>query len=181
MSHTRKLRRATAVLAGVLAGMGGAAAVPGADSGAVYRWTDDRGVVHFSDSPPERPPPDTRVMPLPRLPPAAHPEAQPFSVINQARRMAEERRARERARLEELRARAEVERARAQAPPLRGPEEGSGAGRRYIVPLYPPAHRRFGRPDLREFPEGHPAYRPYRGPRPTTPPPRSGSLVPGRR
>jgi hypothetical protein len=161
--------------------MAGAAVIAGPGGSAVYRWTDGQGVVHFSDSPPAHAPADTRVLPLTSPPPPADAEADLFSVINQARRMAEERRARERARLEELRVRAELERAAARAPrPPEGGEDGADAvGRHYLVPLYAPFYRRFPRPDLREFPEGHPAYRPYPW-RPARSTPRTGRLVPGR-
>jgi hypothetical protein len=170
-----------AALAGLLIAAAGWPAATWAAGPPVYRWTDEHGVVHFSDSPPQGPGSDARVLPPPPSYRAADPREEYFSIINQARRMAEERRARERARLDELRARAEIEAAERDPGPPGDAGEASESRRSYIVPVHPRFHRRGLRADFREFPEGHPAFRPHPWHRHPPSPPRAGRLVPLRR
>ena len=169
------------MLAGALLCAAGVATGPAvAQERAVYRWTDEAGVVHFSDSPPRGPAPKVQTYPL--MPPSAYsdPRQDFFSIINQAQRMAEERRARERARREELEARAELERARREAYPPRSEEGRREESQGYLVPVFPRHLRRFPRTDLREHPFGHPAFSPHPRHRhkPSGPPePRTGRLM----
>ncbi len=128
----------------------------------VYRWTDASGEVHFSDRPPAgavpQPVEQVEVDPAP-----AAPQGEDYySVVNQARRMEEQR-------LERERQAAEIEALQRQAVPppepprpARAEEEGVSRGIWVGPPVYwgPgawPGHRPPHRPDW-EYPE-----RPYPG------------------
>jgi hypothetical protein len=145
----------------------------------VYRWTDPSGAVHFSDHPPPGGRP-SEPMDL-GLPPSAPPEAGQddyYSVVNQARRLEEQR-------LERERQAAEVEALRRQAEPAPAPprEESSGAERGPVW-IGPPYYSGPGGwPPHRPKPPGwHP---PPQGPwppglRPEPPPPSFGLDTRGR-
>jgi hypothetical protein len=66
----------------------------------VYTWRDDDGVTHFSEERPENPPADIQTFELDVIRPAASAFDNYYSVVNQARRMEEDRRKRERDALE---------------------------------------------------------------------------------
>ena len=66
----------------------------------VYVWRDATGVTHFSEEYPKNPPADIQTVELDAPPPGANSFDNYYSVVNQARRMAEERRKREREALE---------------------------------------------------------------------------------
>jgi hypothetical protein len=66
----------------------------------VYVWRDAKGVTHFSEECPENPPADIQTIELDAPRPAANSFDNYYSVINQARRMGEERRKREQDALE---------------------------------------------------------------------------------
>jgi hypothetical protein len=63
---------------------------------AVYKWRDEHEVTHFSQKPPRKLPQDLEIIELDAPRPAPHALADYYSVINQARRMEEDRRKRER-------------------------------------------------------------------------------------
>lgn len=66
----------------------------------VYTWRNDNGVTHFSEERPEYPPADIQTIELDVPRPAANVFDNYYSVVNQARRMEEDRRKRERDALE---------------------------------------------------------------------------------
>lgn len=136
----------------------------------VYRWTDASGEVHFSDRPPagavQHPLEQVEVAPLP----AAPQTDDYYSVVNQARRMEEQR-------LERERQAAEIEVLQRQAAPpepvqpARPADQGVSHGIWIAPPVYwgPgtwPGHRPPHRPGW-EYPE-----RPYPGPGHRPPPDR---------
>jgi hypothetical protein len=72
-----------------------------AQEGRLYKWQDEQGRVHYSDRPPRDDASSVEVRPLPRQGPAVErPEDDYYSVENQARRMEQQRKAREAARKE---------------------------------------------------------------------------------
>lgn len=147
----------------------------------LFRWVDPQGRPHFSD----RPPPDAAQTPeeiaVPRfIEPELSAAEDPYSILNQTKRLEEARRERERERAEAQRRAREDELQRRQleawrnAPPAQdvaAPQIVYGFPRRYPPPRpnWPYHYRRPGPPSLWE--PDHPAYRP--------PPPRP--LPPGAR
>jgi hypothetical protein len=86
----------------------------------VYKWVDADGVTHYSESRPASPGTTHGTVELePVPPPASDLEADYYSVINQARRMQEERLERERVRASMMRAEAEARRAEAEIDAIR--------------------------------------------------------------
>jgi len=98
----------------------------------VYRWTDADGIVHFSDTRPENDSAETLVV-RETTPEDYDPAADPYSIVNQAERLAEnrERLAKEREEREEIR-RERVERI------IIYEREPDYRYRAYFGPWYPP-------------------------------------------
>ncbi|WP_200376194.1 DUF4124 domain-containing protein [Thiocystis violacea] len=67
-------------------------------SESLYRWVDGQGQVNFSDQPPPTSTGPVEVQTLPAVPAAKTPADDRYSVVNQARRMEEERLQREQVR-----------------------------------------------------------------------------------
>jgi hypothetical protein len=88
---------------------------PAAAGDVVYRWVDEDGITHFSDSPPAARTTaqgDVESIALPEnLPAAVNPAEDYYSIVNQWKRMREERNEREKLALEEERLRLEQSRA----------------------------------------------------------------------
>ena len=88
---------------------------PAAAGDVVYRWVDEGGVTHFSDSPPaaqNTPQGGVESLSLPdNFPVAANPTGDYYSIINQWKRMREERNEQEKLALEQERLRLEQTRA----------------------------------------------------------------------
>jgi hypothetical protein len=110
----------------------------------LFRWLDDKGQVHFSDTPPAdaRLPVEIQPVPVPATS-GAPPADDRYSVINQAKQLEGERQQREQARAEETarqlereRLRAELEEARARA---RQAEQEANTAEKpvYVQPPYP--------------------------------------------
>lgn len=138
-----------------------------AQTAPLYRWVDEEGGVHFSDQPPAAGTRRTQSQSLRRpdyAEPIRAPEQDPYSILNQAKRLEAQRRQREderRKRKKQQREfqlekrRLEVERERANQPLRSAP-----------VLVYPRHHRRPpimpyhrpGPPSL--FDKDHPAFRP---------------------
>ena len=139
-----------------------------ATAGAVYTWTDDDGVTHFSETPPEDVTIETRRIEIDTPPAVQSPVTDDhFSVINQAQRMQQSRRENERARTERLQAEAEARRAAAEARAADRSYDDDDYSRRYYTPIWGsafwPGHRPGHRP-------GHPGHLPERpGNRPSRP------------
>ena len=120
-------------------------------AGDIYKWVDEDGVVHFSDT---RPADDTHVESLymgRTNPPDYDPSKDPYSIANQAERIGETW-----SRLEEEReARREKQREDAQQQPTYAYQPYDPYYAHYRYPYY--------RPGLR--PPSHPGYRPpFQGP-----------------
>ena len=121
-------------------------------AGPVYRWTDEKGEVHFSDRPPDtgaRSAEEVEVAP----PPQGGAGDDYYSVVNQARRLEEQR-------LERERRQAEIELLQRQAaPPAPPPREErrdpDPGGTSHAIWVAPPAY--WG-------PGTSPGYRPPYGP-----------------
>ncbi len=161
-----------------------------ADPQPLYRWTDSEGSVHFTDQPPPGHAKAAEALVVPSYTaPALAPADDPYSILNQSKRMEaarkdlerERRERRERDREYALRQR-ELE-AREQA--LRAPPTDSAPVYAYPRPVHPrpPGRPGAGWPDHRPtpptlWPPEHPAYRPPRPPllRPAP----SAGVVPGR-
>ncbi len=144
--------------------------VTGAGSGAeVYRWTDPNGVVHFGDHPPADPAAgDIQPVPLASFGSGPHdPRDEYFSVVNQARRMTEQRIQEEKAWRERLEAQATLERER-RASEIVQQSEPPAPPEPYIIthPGVHPWRWPFPYTDFAEHPGGHPAYSPYWTPLP---------------
>jgi hypothetical protein len=158
--------------------------IPVASADMLYRWTDGQGQPHISDHPPPGDVGPTEQFHAPSYAAPDLPAADdPYSILNQAKRLEESRLRLTRERQEkqqrdreyELRRRELEARAAAQAAPASPPVY---AYRRPIYPR-PPTHRpprpdKPGRPWTLWEPE-HPAYRPY--PRPPSGPPRAAGSV----
>ncbi|MCB1788315.1 MAG: DUF4124 domain-containing protein [Chromatiaceae bacterium] len=145
-----------------------------ADDGLLYRWTDAQGQVHFGDQPPTSDHSSAQRFAAPRYqPPEQSPKDDPYSILNQAKRLEEARqrleqeRQAERERQREYRLR-ERELAERQAPTAEPPASAVIA---YPRPAYP--YRPRFRPHQVPQPPGslwepdHPAYRvpaPYPAP-----------------
>jgi len=132
-----------------------------------YRWTDPNGVVHFGD----HPPPGSAagdVQPISFAPIGSQPydpREEYFSVVNQARRMTEQRIQAEKAWRERLEAQARLERERRvteaqQSEPPAAPEPYL-----FTHPAVWPWRWPFPYTDFSQHPRGHPAYSPYWMPR----------------
>ncbi|EXJ15707.1 DUF4124 domain-containing protein [Imhoffiella purpurea] len=127
----------------------------------LYRWTDEAGQVHFSDRAPEASDRPVESMAMPESPGAARREGDPYSVINQTRRMEAERKARELARrrayldeLEERQRLAEIEAAEARTRQLEA-EAQRAREPVYVLPwgwLGRHHHHRPPRPRTQEYP-----------------------------
>lgn len=120
----------------------------------VYTWIDSAGTTHFSQTPPEDPSTEIRVLELPPPGPYAPAADDYYSVANQAARM-------EARRLEAEKLRAETEALRAQAaaaavgPPVAEPPAAPEYPYSYPYPVY-----RYPRRDWRPHhynPHHHPA------------------------
>lgn len=87
---------------------------PAAAGDVVYRWVDEDGITHFSDSPPaaqNMPRGGVKSLSLPdNFPEAINPNGDYYSIINQWKRMREERNEKEKLALEEERLRLEQSR-----------------------------------------------------------------------
>ena len=102
----------------------------------VYTWTDNRGVTHFSETPPPDMTVETRRMEI-DTPPAMRPplDDDHFSVINQARRMQQSRLENERARTERLQAEVQARRAAAEARAANRGHDNYNYRQPYYTPL----------------------------------------------
>ncbi len=129
----------------------------------VYRWTDSKGVVHFSDKPPAGSG-VTHLQPIalpgsgPRI---VDPRDEYFSVVNQARRMTAERLEQEKAWRERLEAEAQLQRERNAAEWEQAATQPAPPLEPYVVTQpfvhpWPWPYNRFSR-----HPGGHPVYSPY--------------------
>lgn len=142
-----------------------------ASAATVYTWTDDRGVTHFSETPPPDRMADTRRLEI-DAPPAMGPafDDDYFSVINQARRMQQSRLENERARVERLKAEAQAKRAAAQARAARRSDDEYYYREPWYTPIYSyprhPWYRPGFRPGFRPGVPGHLPSRPGPGPGP---------------
>jgi hypothetical protein len=134
-----------ALLCGALVGVGAAFA----EEKVLYRWIDSKGRTHFSDRPPAGPVERIEEQSVPLVPPQPSAAAEDFySIENQARRLAEERRAREAARQEAARVREEQRLRQAQLDAARAQRQAAEAHLeaaeqsvpRYWVPYRWPAH-----------------------------------------
>ena len=105
----------------------------------VYTWRDDNGTTHFSEEPPANPPADIQTIELDILRPSVSAFENYYSVVNQARRMEEDRRKRERDALER---RLAIQQARQNADSLY--EENYTYDETY-VPVYPYYGRPYGK------------------------------------
>ena len=156
-------------------------------AGELYRWVDDQGQVHFGDRPPSNPAVPVQVQPLPA--PAPQPADDPYSVMNQVRRLEAERkqleamrREEQLRRLEEARHLAEIEASRARA---RQADAEAERARRTLYPLYPrfrrpPCPRPDRCPDRRDHPPRQSEPRPLQPDGRSLPRPERSLTVPGR-
>jgi hypothetical protein len=129
-------------------------------AGNVYSWTDDAGVTHFSETPPEEDGIESTVREIPPAPAVRPPVPDDYySVATQAARMEARRLEQERLRAEILRAESEARRAEAEAEAARREQAATEARETtHYLPLYP------------WNPYGHHA-RPFQRPPPHYPPP----------
>jgi len=147
----------------------------------VYRWVDDSGVTHFSETPPAENAADIQVIDIAPTPAPASGNASAedddfYSVVNQAKRMEARRLENERLAAEKEQARAEASRARAEAAAIQqGPSTDSADNSVRYYPVYP-YYPRYGhhpwKPGHRPKP-GHPV-------RPVEPQPRNPRTSLGR-
>ncbi|MCG6899265.1 MAG: DUF4124 domain-containing protein [Gammaproteobacteria bacterium] len=114
-----------------------------ASAAQVYRWVDDSGVTHFSETPPPENAADTQVINIAPTPTPASDRANAedddfYSVVNQAKRMEARRLESERLAAEKEQARAEASRARAEAAAIQqGPSIDSADNNVRYYPVYP--------------------------------------------
>ena len=132
-----------------------------ASAASVYTWTDDRGVTHFSETPPPDSMADTRRLEI-NPPPAMGPafDDDHFSVINQARRMQQSRLENERARTERLKAEAQAKQAAAQARAANRSYDEYSYRDPWYLPIYSYPRRPWYRPGFRPGRPGHLPSRP---------------------
>jgi hypothetical protein len=118
--------------------------ISSSSAGPVYRWVDDGGVTCFSDTPPiDEFASVTLIEDLP--PPAAGMpgDGDFYSVVNQARRMENQRLLAEKLKAERLQADAEARQARAEALAAQQPAiQYENEPDVYIYPYHPRHHRR---------------------------------------
>lgn len=152
--------------------------LPSAAADSLYRWVDDYGRLHLSDQPPPNDTQSAEELALPSyVSPTLPADRDPYSILNQLKRLEESRRQlaqerwerRQRERELHLRERELAARAADRQPPERTPV--------YLVPRrhFRPPHTRLPdwRTDRRRPPSlwepDHPVYRPYPPPRPVAP------------
>ena len=152
----------------------GAPAITQADG--LYRWFDSEGQLHFSDRPPVGGYEADRLQVPSFVSPAVPPEQNPYSILNQTKRLQEQREAIARERRERLerereyrlrQREIELQRQTQQAP---APSTVVVYPRRYYRPLpaNPPHWPNYQRPNLGLWKRDHPAYRPHGFERPKT-------------
>lgn len=125
------------------------------DAAAVYRWVDAGGITHYSSSPPGSPQGEVRTIDLPdAIPPESGQDDDYFSVVNQARRMEQARRAREQERFERRMAQQRLRLNRALVEAQRPAQQAPESGRVGVV--WSPAYYR---PHWPSRPGGRPCYR----------------------
>lgn len=136
-----------------------------ASAATVYTWTDDKGVTHFSETPPPDRMADTRRLEI-DTPPAMGPalDDNHFSVINQARRMQQSRLENERARVERLKAEAQARQAAAQSRAANRNHDEYYYRDSWYLPIYTHPRRPWHRPGFRPGLPGHLPSRPGPGP-----------------
>jgi len=164
--------------------------LPMAPAGAevVYRWVDDEGRPHLSDQPPPADARQAEQLPTPAFTePAVRADEDPYSILNQLKRLEDSRRQTERERMLRRQLEREYELRRRALDARRDDEAGDDGVRGFVVPFFhrPPHHRpppghHPGPPTL--WPPDHPAFRPPMRPRPPRPHPRPGGgrVDPGR-
>jgi hypothetical protein len=137
-----------------------------ASAAQVYRWVDDSGVTHFSETPPPQNEHDTQVIDIaPALPPASDNantgDDDFYSVINQADRMEARRLENERLAAEKEQAKTEASRTRAEAAAIQQTpaiDSADNNSRYYpVYPYYPRYGHHPGRPGHGAKPE-HPVH-----------------------
>ncbi|MEN8107298.1 MAG: DUF4124 domain-containing protein [Pseudomonadota bacterium] len=134
-------------------------------AGTVYSWTDDEGVTHFSETPPDDAAIETRRIEVQTTPAIqSSVDNDYFSVINQARRMQQSRLESEQVRTGRLQAEAEVRKASAEATAAnRSYDDDDYYRNRTYYPLYGYPYRPGHRPGHRPGRPGHiPARKPGR-------------------
>ena len=133
-------------------------------AGMIYKWVDERGEVHFSDALPAGKAKDVKVLEVARIPDVVpgNPSYY-FSVTNQARRLEEQRLARDKALAEKRKLQAERRWLEEQQPVDPSPDSPATAVSVYPAPYYRP-FRPWSPRIERRYPDDHPAYRSFRPP-----------------
>ena len=133
----------------------------------LYRWFDSEGQLHFSDRPPVGGYEADRLQVPSFVPPAVPPEQNPYSILNQTKRLQEQREDVARKRQERLEKEREY-RLRQREIELQQQAQQAPATvviypRRYYrpLPVHPPHWRNYQRPNLGLWKRDHPAYRPH--------------------
>ena len=143
-------------------------------SEALYRWVDDEGQLHLSDHPPPAADEQAERLPLPAYAsPEQPPDAAPYSILNQLRRLEASREPLARERLEAQRQQQEYQWRRRQLEALENPPQPPAGVTvlAYPRPAHRPVHRPYPPPHGLPHPQhppttrslwqpDHPAYRP---------------------
>ncbi len=128
----------------------------------VFRWVDEGGVTHFSESPPEQEAQDLQTLELADPAPRSDPENYYYSIANQSKRMEAMRAEREKAQAERDLARRQLELEAAQNQVQPPPPQTEVITRfAYPPPYYAPGWPRPPHPGIYPPGIGHkPPYRP---------------------
>ncbi len=134
----------------------------------LYRWFDNEGQLHFSDRPPVGDYEADRLQVPSFVPPVVSPEQDPYSILNQTRRLQEQREAIARERRERLekereyRLRQREIELQQQAQQAPAPPTVVVYPRRHYrpLPVHPPRWPGYQRPNFGLWKPDHPAYRP---------------------
>ena len=121
-------------------------AMSAAVAGQYYRWIDSSGNLYIGDQPPPGSGDATRPLPLPEYaPPERSPEDDPYSILNQTKRLEEQREALARQRLEQRSAEREYLLRKRELEAMQEPPPQS------TVPVYVYPQIRYGRPPFRPW------------------------------